>query len=280
MKKYNPTSPGKRQQVSVEYRQVLSRGTKNKPKKSLLKTIHAAAGRNHHGRITTRHQGGGHKKRYRMVDFKQLKHAIPATVKTIEYDPYRTAFIALVVFADGEQRYIIAPQDVAVGDTVIAAEKTEIKPGNRMKLENIPIGQFVHNVELRPNGGGKLARAAGSALEVLGSSEGVTDLKMPSKEVRRVPSACFASIGKVSNPEYNLTNIGKAGRSRWLGIRPTVRGSAMNPVDHKYGGGEGVQPRGTKQPKDIFGNITGGVRTRNKKKWSKKFIVKRRPTKR
>ncbi|PIR88116.1 MAG: 50S ribosomal protein L2 [Candidatus Harrisonbacteria bacterium CG10_big_fil_rev_8_21_14_0_10_45_28] len=276
MKKYNPTSPSQRQRVSVNYREVLS-GVK-KPKKSLLKKVKASSGRNHHGRITVRHQGGGHKKRFRDVDLMQLKRKIPATVKTIEYDPYRSGFIALVCFADGEYRYMLAAEGMKVGDKVITDDKTVIKPGNRMKLVNIPIGQVVHSVELRVNGGAKLARSAGSGLEVLGSSDGFTDLKMPSKELRKVPSDCFASIGKVSNAEYNLINLGKAGRSRWLGIRPTVRGSAMNPVDHKYGGGEGAQPRGTKRPKDIWGNITGGRKTRDKKKWSKKFIVKRRPT--
>jgi len=226
-----------------------------------------------------RHQGGGHKKLYRMIDFRQEKLAIPATVKTVEYDPYRSAFISLVVYKDGEQRYILCGKGMQVGDTIVTSEDAPIQPGNRTQLKRIPIGQFVYNVEIRPEGGGKLARSAGSHLEVLGTANGFTDLKMPSREVRRVPDRCFATIGEVSNPDHNLVSIGKAGRNRWLGIRPTVRGSAMNPVDHKYGGGEGKQRRGTKRPKDIWGNITGGKKTRNKKKWSSKHIIKRRATK-
>ena len=278
MKKYNPTSPGIRQKTTIEYGKLLTVG--NKPKKSLLKTVKKNAGRNSQGRITMRHQGGGHKQRYREVDLKQFKKDIKGKVKTIEYDPYRSAFISLVSYVDGEYRYVLSPADIKVGKEIITSDKAPLKIGNRMKLENIPIGQVVHNVEIRPNGGGKIARSAGSGLEVLGTSDGFTDLKMPSKEVRKVPSDCFASVGRLSNVEHNLENYGKAGKSRWKGIRPTVRGSAMNPVDHKYGGGEGKQPRGTKRPKDIWGNITGGKRTRNKKKWSSKFIIKRRPTKR
>ena len=278
MKKYNPTTPGTRQKTTIEYGKLLSVG--NQPKKSLTKTVKQNDGRNSQGRITMRHQGGGHKQRYREVDLKQFKKDIKGRIKTIEYDPYRSAFISLVSYVDGEYRYVLAPVDIKVGMEIITSDKAPLKTGNRMKLANIPIGHFVHNVELRPNGGGKIARSAGSGLEVLGTSEGFTDLKMPSKEVRKVPADCFASIGKLSNTEHNLENYGKAGKSRWKGIRPTVRGSAMNPCDHKYGGGEGKQPRGTKRPKDIWGNVTGGKRTRNKKKWSSKFIIKRRPTKR
>jgi large subunit ribosomal protein L2 len=214
---------------------------------------------------------------YRTVDFKQNKLGVPGTVKTIEYDPYRSAFISLVVYKDGDQRYILAAKDVKVGDEIITAPDAPIKTGNRLPLVKIPIGYMVHNVESRPGSGGKLARSAGSSLEVLGSTNGLTDIRMASKEVRRVPSECYATIGQASNIDYNLINIGKAGRSRWLGVRPTVRGTAMNPVDHPYGGGEGVQPRGTKRPKTLWGKVTGGRKTRKKNKWSSNWIMKRRP---
>ncbi|PIT93181.1 MAG: 50S ribosomal protein L2 [Candidatus Harrisonbacteria bacterium CG10_big_fil_rev_8_21_14_0_10_38_8] len=273
MKTYKPTTSSIRQKTVVNYREFL---TTDKPKKSLVKKLKRNKGRNNRGVITMRHKGGGHKRRYRDIDFKMEKRGIPAKVKTVEYDPNRSTFISLVCYNDGEQRYILAPKDLKVGDTFIADEKAPVKVGNRMPLGNMPIGTFVHNVELRPNGGGKLARSAGTYLEVLGTSAGLTDLKMPSKEIRRISEKCFGSIGQLSNTEHNLVNYGKAGTSRWKGIRPTVRGSAMNPVDHKYGGGEGKQPRGTKRPKDIWGNITGGKKTRDKKKYSGKFIVKRR----
>ncbi|MEZ4156432.1 MAG: 50S ribosomal protein L2 [Candidatus Paceibacterota bacterium] len=277
MKKFRPTSPGVRQRTDIEYSKVL---TRTKPNKKLTKKIKQHAGRNNQGRITMRHQGAGHKKLYRMIDFKQDKLDIPAKIESIEYDPYRSAFIAQVVYKDGERRYILAPQKLNVGDSIVTSAKAELKTGNRLQLKNIPIGQFVYNVEIREKSGGKLARSAGSYLEVLGTSNGFTDLRMPSKEVRRVSENCFASIGQVSNPDYNLISLGKAGRSRWRGIRPTVRGTAMNPVDHPYGGGEQVQPRGTKRPKDVWGNVTGGRKTRGRKKWSNKLILKRRPVKR
>lgn len=277
MKKFKPTSAGVRQRTVVEYRKVL---TASKPLKSLTKGRKRGSGRNNQGRITMRHQGGGHKRVYRLVDFAQNKVGIPGKVLTVEYDPYRSAFISLVAYADGEKRYVLAAKDVAVGDTIITSESADLKPGNRLPLEKIPIGYFVHNVELRPGTGGKLARSAGGYAEVLGSANGLTDLKLSSKEVRRVPSKSLASIGQLSNPDYNLANLSKAGRSRWKGVRPTVRGSAMNPVDHKYGGGEGRQRRGTKRPKDIWGNITGGRKTRDKKKYSQIRIISRRPTKR
>jgi large subunit ribosomal protein L2 len=274
MKKFKPTSASSRQREIVEYKTLLSG---DRPKKSLTKNIKSAAGRNNRGVITTRHQGGGHKKVYRTVDFKQNKLGVPGTVKTIEYDPYRSAFISLVVYKDGDQRYILAAKDVKVGDEIITAPDAPIKTGNRLPLVKIPIGYMVHNVESRPGSGGKLARSAGSSLEVLGSTNGLTDIRMASKEVRRVPSECYATIGQASNIDYNLINIGKAGRSRWLGVRPTVRGTAMNPVDHPYGGGEGVQPRGTKRPKTLWGKVTGGRKTRKKNKWSSNWIMTRRP---
>jgi len=278
LKKYKPTSPSQRQRSNVHYKKLLSQG--NEPKKSLVVRVKSTAGRNNRGVITTRHREQGHKKMYRVVDFRQEKFEIPGTVKTIEYDPYRSAFISLVSYVDGEWRYVLAPKDIKVGDKIVVSEKGEVLPGNRFPLKNIPIGYLVHNVELRPGTGGKIARSAGSAVEVLGSANGFTDLRFSSKEVRRVPENCYASIGQISNTEHNLVNIGKAGRSRWMGRRPTVRGSAMNPVDHPYGGGEGVQPRGTKRPKTKWGKVTGGRKTRDKKKWSSKLIVKRRSSKR
>lgn len=272
MKSYAPTTPSNRQTTHPDYTGL----SKNAPHKSLTKRLKTRAGRNSQGRITTRHQGGGHKKLYRMVDFKQNKLNQAAKVETLEYDPYRTSFIVLIKFADGERRYVLAPNGIEIGSEIIAAESAPLKAGNRLKLKNIPVGYQVHNIELNPGRGGQLARSAGSYAEVLANSNGYTDLKLSSGEVRRVQWEGYASVGQVSNTEHNLTVIGKAGRSRWLGIRPTVRGTAMNPVDHPYGGGEGRQPRGTKRPKTKWGKITGGRKTRNKKKWSNKMIVKRR----
>lgn len=251
--------------------------TESEPFKPLLVRLPSRAGRNSQGRIMVRHQGGGHKQLYRMVDFRQNEFIdMPAEVVSLEYDPYRTAFIALIFYKNGKRRYILAPHGLNVGDTVVTSDVSSLKTGNRLKLKNIPIGYQVHNVEMRAGQGGKLARSAGSYAEVLANADNYTDLKLSSGEIRRVRWDCFASVGQMSNPEHNLTVIGKAGRSRWLGIRPTVRGKAMNPVDHPYGGGEGSQPRGTRKPKTMWGKITGGHKTRNKKKWSSKLIVKRR----
>ena len=251
--------------------------TASRPHKPLTRAITAKSGRNNRGIITMRHQGGGHKKIYRVVDFKQDKFDIPGRVETIEYDPYRTSFIALIVYRDGERRYILAPKDLSVGEEIITSEKAPLKSGNRLPLKNIPVGFFVHNVELQRGAGGKLLRSAGAQAEVLAHDAGYTDLRLPSKELRKVSWSGLATIGQLSNAEWGLVNIGKAGRSRWLGIRPTVRGSAMNPCDHKYGGGEGKQRRGTKRPKDIWGNITGGHKTRNPHKQSNILIIQRRP---
>lgn len=223
-----------------------------------------------------RHQGGGNMRLYRMIDFKQNRMDSKALVMTIEYDPYRTAFIALVKYADGTYSYILAPEGLAVGTEIVTADTAPLVTGNRLRLKNIPVGYQVYNVELSPGRGAQIARSAGSSVEILANADGYTDLKLGSGEVRRVPWECLASLGKASNSEWNLVTIGKAGRSRWLGIRPTVRGKAMNPVDHPYGGGEGSQPRGTRKPKDVWGNVTGGHKTRNRKKKSSKFIVKRR----
>lgn len=272
MKSFRPTTPSRRQMTVVEY-DVLS---KTAPFKSLTKKIKECAGRNSQGRITTRHQGGGNKKMYRMVDFNQNKLNIPGRVETIEYDPYRTAFIALVVYKDGERRYVLAPKDLKVGDEIVSAENAPLKTGNRMMVKNIPIGYLVHNIELAPGEGGKMVRSAGSFAEILGQEGRFVNLKLSSGEVRKVLADSLASLGQVSNPDYSLTVIGKAGRSRHLGIRPTVRGKVMNPCDHPYGGGEGRTQRGTRKPKDIWGNITGGRKTRDKKKRSNKFIIQRR----
>ncbi|MDI6821115.1 MAG: 50S ribosomal protein L2 [Patescibacteria group bacterium] len=272
MKHYKPTSASRRNYSVVDYSLI----TTNKPVKSLTRRLKRHSGRNNQGRITVRHQGGGNKALFRKIDFKQNKIGIPARIETIEYDPFRTAFIALILYADGERRYIIAPHGLQVGDSILTSEDTPLKIGNRTFLKNIPVGTFIHNVELLPGSGGQLARSAGSSIQVLANEDGYTHLKMPSGEVRKVQWNCYASIGQISNPEHSLVIIGKAGRSRWLGIRPTVRGSAMNPRDHPYGGGEGRQPRGTKRPKTKWGKITGGRKTRNKKKWSNKLILKRR----
>ena len=259
--------------TTVTYRGVL---TRSEPEKSLTRGRKRDVGRNSAGRITTRHKGSGHKRLYREIDFKYDKIDIPATIKSVEYDPNRSAFIGLAVYKDGTKRYVVLPQAVRPGDEFIVSEKAPLTPGNRLPLSNIPVGTFVYNVELQPRGGAKIARSAGNAAQVVANADGYTSLKMPSTEVRKVSEKCFASIGSVSNEEHHLENIGKAGRSRWKGIRPTVRGSAMNPVDHPYGGGEGRQGRGTKRPKTKWGKITGGRKTRTPKKYSNVFIVSRR----
>ena len=272
MKSYSPTTPSRRHLTNVNYETL----SKVKPEKSLLRRLKTHAGRNSQGRITVRHQGGGHKKLYRVIDFQQNRFNESARVETVEYDPYRTAFIAKIKYRDGEKRYILAPQELKPGSEIIVSESAPLSIGNRMKLKNIPVGYQVHNIEITPGKGGQLARGAGSYAEVLANADGYTDLKLSSGEIRRVPWEGYASLGQVSNPEHSLIVIGKAGRSRWLGIRPTVRGSAMNPVDHPYGGGEGRTQRGTRKPKTLWGKVTGGRRTRNPKKWSSRLILKRR----
>ncbi len=260
--------------TTVTYRGVLSG---DKPMKSLLKTKKDRAGRNNQGRITTRHQGGGHKKRFRDVDFSYNKMNIPAKVETIEYDPYRTGFIARVVYADGERRYVLATKDMKVGDSFIVGENVPVKPNNRLPIGKIPSGTFVYNIELKLGAGARLARSAGNAAEVVAHDAGYTQIKLPSTEIRRVSDLCYASVGTVGNEEQRLVNIGKAGRSRWMGIRPTVRGTAMNPVDHPHGGGEGRQGRGLRRAKSMWGKPTGkGQKTRTPKKYSNVFIVSRR----
>lgn len=272
MKAHSPTTPSRRSLTNVDYRGL----SRVRPWKPLLRRLKDHAGRNSQGRITVRHQGGGNKKLYRLVDFKQNRMNIRALVETIEYDPYRTAFIARIKYEDGARSYILAPQGMGKGNEVIVSDSAPLKTGNRMRLKNIPVGYQVHNVELTPGRGGQIARSAGSSAEVLANANGYTDLKMNSGEIRRVLWDGFASLGQVSNSEHNLVTIGKAGRSRWLGIRPTVRGSVMNPVDHPYGGGEGRTQRGTRKPKTLWGKVTGGRRTRNKRKRSTKLIIKRR----
>ncbi|HEY4489441.1 MAG TPA: 50S ribosomal protein L2 [Candidatus Paceibacterota bacterium] len=274
MKTYKPTSPSRRNMTTLPYKKLLSG---DKPMKSLLSSKKRQAGRNNAGRITTRHQGGGHKRRLRDIDFKYNKKDIPAKIETIEYDPYRTGFIARALYADGERRYVLAPKDVKVGDTFMVGENVPVKPGNRVPLGRIPSGTFVYNIELKLGAGARLARSAGNYAEVIAHDAGYAQLKLPSTEVRKVSDLCYASIGAVGNEESRLVKIGKAGRSRWMGIRPTVRGTAMNPVDHPHGGGEGRQGRGLRRAKSMWGKPTGkGQKTRTPKKYSNVFIVSRR----
>jgi large subunit ribosomal protein L2 len=276
MKTYKPTTPGRRQLQTIEFSKFL---TASEPHKALTSGFKRHVGRNSAGRITVNHKGAGHKKLYRIVDFSYNKKNIPAKIETVEYDPFRSSFISLVVFADGERRYVVVPQNTKVGDTFIVNEKGDIKPGNRMMLKNIPVGTFIFNIECKPEGGAKLVRSAGNYAEVMSNASGYINVKMPSSEVRKLDERCYASIGAVSNEEHNLVSGGKAGRSRWLGIRPTVRGTAKNPVDHPYGGGEGRQGRGTKRPKTRTGKVTGGHKTRKAKKYSNIWIVSRRTKK-
>ncbi|MDB5254447.1 MAG: Translation protein SH3-like protein [Parcubacteria group bacterium] len=274
MKRYKPTSPSSRQTSHVEFKKFI---TSSEPVKSLTRGFRRANGRNNTGRITTRHKGGGHKRLFRDIDFTYNKLNIPFTIKTVEYDPNRSGFIGLVAYKDGERRYILIHKSAQVGDTFIASENAALTPGNRLPLKNIPVGTFVYNIELKYQGGAKIARSGGNYAEVSAKDAGYVDIKMPSSEVRKVPENAWASIGEVSNDENRLTNLGKAGRSRWLGIRPTVRGTAQNPVDHPYGGGEGRQGRGRKRAISVYGKPTGkGQKSRRSKKYSNKFIVRRR----
>lgn len=275
-KQYKPTTPTRRHAMAYDFSQL----SKVEPLKSLTGGFHKSFGRNNLGRKTSGYSGRGGpakaKRLYREVDFKQDKFDITGRVFAIEYDPNRTARIARIHFADGEKRYILAPQDLKVSDTVITSEKAPLRSGNRMKLKNIPQGSIVHNVELNPGQGGRIIRSAGAGATVLASKGGLVQLVMPSSEVRTISGECYASVGQLSNQEHSTISLGKAGRSRWLGKGPKVRGTAMNPVDHPYGGGEGRQGRGTRRPKTATGKITGGRKTRNKKKKSNLFIVRRR----
>ena len=273
MKRYKPTTPGRRGMTSVDYSSI----TKTKPDKKLTKKLLKKSGRGYRGHITVRHKGGGHKRKYRLIDFKRHdKIGIPAKVVSIEYDPNRTCFIALLTYNDGEKRYILAPNGLKVDQEVICKEKTSLKIGNRLELKNIIIGTEVYNIELQPRKGGQMIRSAGGSAQVMAHEGGYTHLKLPSSEVRMVRDNCLASIGQLSNTEHNLVVIGKAGRSRWMGRRPTVRGSAMNACDHPHGGGENRQSIGLKKgPKTPWGKLAYGVKTR-KKKASNKLILKRR----
>ncbi len=270
LKTYKPSTPSQRELVLLD-RSALWKG---KPVKALTEGVRSKGGRNNTGRITVRHQGGGHKRRYRMIDFKRRKFDVPATVERLEYDPNRTAFIALVRYEDGEQAYILAPQRLAAGAKVISGEKVDIQPGNAMPLKAIPVGTIVHNVEMKVGKGGQLARSAGTYAQLIGRDTGNAQLRLSSGEVRLVSELCMATIGAVSNPDQQNINIGKAGRKRWLGVRPTVRGVAMNPVDHPHGGGEG-RTSGGRHPVTPWGKPTKGARTR-KKKPSDAMIIRRR----
>ncbi|MEG0841703.1 MAG: 50S ribosomal protein L2 [Erysipelotrichaceae bacterium] len=275
IKKYKPTTPGLRGMTTLSFEEI----TTDKPEKSLLTPVKSKGGRNNNGRITTRHQGGGHKRAYRTIDFKRNKDGIIANVATIEYDPNRSANIALLNYVDGEKRYILAPKGLKVGMKLLSGKGADIKIGNAMEMKDMPEGTFVHNVELKPGKGGQLARSAGVSAQILGIEDKYITLRLASGEVRKVLADCRATIGQVGNEDHSLVNLGKAGRSRWLGIRPTVRGSVMNPNDHPHGGGEGRTPVGRKSPMTPWGKKAMGVKTRKHKLASTKLIVRRRNSK-
>ncbi|AZL15867.1 50S ribosomal protein L2 [Rickettsiales endosymbiont of Stachyamoeba lipophora] len=270
LKTYNPTTPGQRQLILIDRSELW----KGDPFKKLTEGKSSTGGRNNLGRITTRHRGGGHKKLYRIIDFKRQKLDVTAVIERIEYDPNRTCFIALVKYEDGEHAYILAPQKLAIGDKIISSKNADIKIGNAMPLSGIPVGTMIHNVELRPGKGGQLARAAGSYAQIVGKDAGYVMIKLRSGEVRIIKAECMATIGVLSNQDHQNTNHGKAGRSRWLGVRPTVRGVAMNPIDHPHGGGEG-KTSGGRHPVSPWGKKTKGKKTRRNKRTSK-FIIRSR----
>ena len=275
IKHYKPTTPGRRGMTTIDYSEL----SKVAPERSLLAPIKKHAGRNSYGRITVRHHGGGNRRKYRIIDFKRNKFDIHATVQTIEYDPNRSAYIALVQYEDGEKRYIIAPVGLKVGDVIISGTGADIKPGNALPLTNIPVGTFIHNIELYPGKGAQLARAAGNMAQLMAREGGMALLRLPSGELRNVPESCMATVGQVSNPEHENVNIGKAGRKRHMGRRPHVRGSVMNPNDHPHGGGEGKSPIGRPSPVTPWGKPTLGYKTRKKHNRTDKYIVKRRGAK-
>jgi large subunit ribosomal protein L2 len=272
VRKLKPTSPGVRQMTVADFSEL----TKKEPEKSLTEPLKKTGGRNMYGRITTRHRGGGHKRLYRRIDFKRNKDGVPATVMALEYDPNRSARIALLQYADGEKRYILAPLGLKVGDQVQSGPGAEIRPGNAMPLADMPVGTTVHNVELNPGQGGSMVRSAGTAAQLMAKEGRYALLRLPSGEIRRVLSQCRATVGQVGNVEHENITIGKAGRNRWLGRRPTVRGVVMNPVDHPHGGGEGKSPIGRKHPVTPWGKPALGVKTRKKHKRSDRLIVRRR----
>ena len=272
IKQYKPTTNGRRNMTSNDFAEI----TTDRPEKSLLAPLSKKAGRNNQGKITVRHHGGGHKRQYRIIDFKRTKDGIPGRVATIEYDPNRSANIALINYLDGEKRYIIAPKGLEVGMEIMSGSEADIKVGNALPLVNIPVGTVIHNIELKPGKGGQLVRSAGTSAQVLGRDGGYVIIRLNSGEVRKVLATCRASIGQVGNEHHELVNIGKAGRTRWLGKRPTVRGSVMNPNDHPHGGGEGKAPVGRPSPMSPWGKKTTGLKTRSKKARSNKFIVRSR----
>ena len=269
---YKPTSPSRRAMTNSTFQEI----TCTTPEKSLLVSISKTGGRNNQGKITCRHIGGGHKRKYRVIDFKRNKDNIPGVIKTVEYDPNRNANICLIVYADGEKRYILAPRDIKIGWKVVSGEAVDIMPGNCCCLKNIPEGTFIHNLELVPGNGGQLCRAAGAAAQVLGAEGKYVIVRLASGEMRKILGECRATIGTVGNEDWNLINKGKAGKTRWAGVRPTVRGSVMNPNDHPHGGGEGKCPVGRDAPRTPWGKRALGVKTRNQKKASGKLIMKRR----
>ncbi len=275
IKSFKPTTPSRRQMTVVDYRGL----SKVKPEKSLLESLKKTAGRNSYGRITVRHHGGGNKIKYRIIDFKRDKVGMPAEVKTIEYDPNRTAFIALVQYEDGEKRYILAPHGLKVGDHVVSGEGADIKPGNCLPIANIPLGTMIHNIELIPGRGGQLVRSAGGAAQLMAKEGAAAQVRLPSGEVRFIKMNCHATVGQVSNIDQENQNRGKAGKTRHLGIRPTVRGSVMNPCDHPHGGGEGKSPIGRSGPVTPWGKPALGYKTRKKNHRTDKQIVKRRNSK-
>ena len=272
IKSYKPTTPSRRQMTVTDY----SGLSKVAPEKSLLAPMKKTAGRNSYGRITVRHRGGGNRRKYRIIDFKRDKHGMNATVLTLEYDPNRSAFIALVQYEDGEKRYIIAPNGLAVGDVVTSGPQSDIKPGNALALTDIPVGTFIHNIELYPGKGAQLVRSAGNMAQLMGKEGAYVLVRLPSGEMRKIPSNCMASIGQVSNIDHENVSLGKAGRTRHMGIRPTVRGSVMNPCDHPHGGGEGKSPVGRPGPVTPWGKPALGYKTRKTHNRTDKFIVKRR----
>ncbi len=272
IKVYKPTTNGRRNMSVTDYSEL----TKTAPEKSLLEPLKKNSGRNSYGRITVRHKGGGNRRKYRIIDFKRQKAGVEATVKTLEYDPNRSAFIALIEYTDGEKAYIIAPQGLKVGDKVVSGPDADIKVGNALPLTNIPTGTFIHNVELYPGRGAQLARSAGIMAQLMAKENGMALLRLPSGELRNVPAACMATIGQVGNTDHENVKIGKAGRKRHMGVRPTVRGSVMNPNDHPHGGGEGKSPVGRPGPVTPWGKPALGYKTRKHKKSSDKLIVKRR----
>ncbi|WP_257351175.1 50S ribosomal protein L2 [Pseudalkalibacillus decolorationis] len=272
IKKFKPTTNGRRNMTASDFSEL----TTDQPEKSLLAPLSKKAGRNNQGRITTRHQGGGHKRKYRIIDFKRDKDGIPGRVATIEYDPNRSANIALIHYADGEKRYILATKGMKVDQEIMSGTDADIKPGNALPIANIPVGTTIHNIELQPGRGGQLVRSAGAEAQLLGKEERYALVRLRSGETRMILLTCRATIGQVGNLEHELINIGKAGRSRWLGKRPTVRGSVMNPNDHPHGGGEGRAPIGRKSPMSPWGKPTLGYKTRKKNKPSDKYIVRRR----